>query len=516
MSQHRGVRVRKSLADIRVDIESHGLKRTLGPVHLVLLGVGCIVGAGIYVMTGTAAANYAGPAVLLSFVLAGLAAGFTALCYAELASTLPVSGSSYSYTYASLGEVAAWGIGWLLMLEYGLAGSALAAGLSGYLSSLLSDFGIVIPEVLLTPYINSEIVPGGLEFSTGNGVNLVAAICVGLVSLVLIRGVSESARVNAVMVVIKISVLVLFVAVGIFYVDPGNWTPFVPEHEGGFTYGAPGIFRGASILFFAYLGFETISTAALEAKNPQKDMPIGILGALVICTVLYIGVALVLTGLVPFRQLGVPDPIALAVDQMNVPFFTLAIKLGAVLGLSSVLLVNTYGHSRICFAMSQDGLLPKLFSSIHAKWQTPHRGTLFVAAITAIAAATLPISILGDLVSLGTASAFSIVAITVMWLRTNEPDLARPFRVPLGGIRIGRVWIGTVPVLALVFCLSMVGPVVIDIAIKAKDGQPIPAIILGIYMIVGIAFYRFYGLRNSRLRLLLQSEQGDQADSLNK
>jgi APA family basic amino acid/polyamine antiporter len=503
-----GKRFRKSLDDIHFDIQSNGLKRSLGPVHLVLLGIGCIVGAGIYVMTGTAAANYAGPAVLLSFILAGLACGFTGLCYAELASTLPVSGSSYSYTYASLGEVAAWSIGWLLMLEYGLAGSALAAGLSGYLSSLLGDFGIVIPEALRTPWITSTMTESGPIFASGGGINLLAAFCVGAVALVLIRGVAESATVNAIMVVIKIAVLLLFVSVGIFYVDSANWEPFIPESRGGFTYGEAGVFRGASVLFFAYLVFETISTAALEARNPQRDMPIGILGALAICTTLYLAVALVLTGLVPYQQLGVPDPIALAVDRIGIPTLTLVIKLGAVLGLTSVLLVNTFGHTRICFAMAQDGLLPKLFSSVHTKWMTPHRGTVFVAVGTAIAAATLPISILGDLVSLGTACAFSIVAMSVMWLRTNEPDLERPFRVPLGGMFIGRVWIGVVPVLALVFCLVMIGPVVIDIGLKAMRGEPLPAIVLGVYAMIGTVLYRQYGLRNSRLRKLAASTGG--------
>ncbi len=491
--------VRKPLADIRLDSETHGLKRSLGPIQLVLLGIGCIVGAGIYVMTGTAAANYAGPAVILSFLIAGTACAFTGLCYAELASTLPVSGSSYTYTYAALGEVFAWSLGWLLMLEYGLAGSALAAGLSGYLSSLLNDFGIHIPEAVRTPFVQSVMTSEGLKFATGGSVNLVAAASLGLVALVLIRGVSQSAAVNAVMVTIKIAVLLIFVGVGIFHIDTANWTPFIPENQGGFAYGMPGVIRAASVLFFAYLGFETVSTAALEARNPQKDMPVGILGALTICTLLYIAVALVLTGLVPYQQLGVPDPIALAVDHMGLPAFTLVIKVGAVLGLSSVLLVNTYGHSRICFAMSRDGLLPKLFSSIHTDWQTPHHGTLFVAAVAAIATAFLPISILGDLVSLGTACAFSIGAISVMWLRTAQPELKRPFRVPLGGIWIRGVWIGLVPMLALILCLAMVGPVLVDIVLKALAGDTIPATILGVYIVVGVLLYWRYGWRYSRL-----------------
>lgn len=499
----QGLLVRKPLADIRSDSEQHQLKRSLGPVQLVLLGIGCIVGAGIYVMTGSAAANYAGPAVVLSFLIAGFACAFTGLCYAELASTLPVSGSSYTYTYAALGEVFAWSLGWLLMLEYGLAGSALAAGLSGYFSSLLGDFGVHIPEMLRTPFIQSVTTPEGVRFTTGGGINLVAAASLGLVTLVLIRGITQSAAVNAVMVIIKIVVLLLFVAIGVFHVDPANWTPFIPESQGGFSYGEWGVLRAASVLFFAYLGFETVSTAALEARNPQRDMPIGILGALAICTLLYIAVALVLTGLVPYHALGVPDPIAIAVDRIGMPAFTLVVKLGAVLGLTSVLLVNTYGHSRICFAMSRDGLLPRLFSSVHAEWQTPHHGTMFVAAVAAVAAAFLPISILGDLVSLGTAFAFSIVAISVMWLRTTQPDLPRPFRVPFGGVRIGGIWVGVVPVLALLFCLLMVGPVFLDIIHKALVGEWVPAIILGVYLCFGLAFYLFYGVPNSRLRRTL-------------
>lgn len=495
----QGLLVRKPLADIRADSEQHRLKRSLGPVQLVLLGIGCIVGAGIYVMTGSAAANYAGPAVILSFLIAGFACAFTGLCYAELASTLPVSGSSYTYTYAALGEVFAWSLGWLLMLEYGLAGSALAAGLSGYLSSFLGDFGIHIPEALRTPFVQSVTTPSGVRFTTGGGINLVAAASLGVVTLVLIRGITQSAAVNGVMVTIKIAVLLIFVAVGVFHVDPANWTPFIPESQGGFAYGELGVLRAASVLFFAYLGFETVSTAALEARNPQRDMPIGILGSLALCTVLYIAVALVLTGLVPYLSLGVADPIAIAVDRIGMPALTLVVKLGAVLGLTSVLLVNTYGHSRICFAMSRDGLLPRLFSSVHTEWQTPHHGTMFVAAVAAVAAAFLPISILGDLVSLGTACAFSIVAISVMWLRTNQPEMERPFRVPLGGVWIGGVWIGVVPVLALVLCLSMVGPVLVDIVLKAIAGDRIPAIILGIYVVIGVVLYRSYGWRNSRL-----------------
>lgn len=495
----RGIGVRKNLADLRAESLNHDLRRSLGPIQLVLLGIGCIVGAGVFVMTGTAAAAFAGPAVTLSFVIAGVACAFTGLCYAELAAMLPASGSSYSYTYATLGEVYAWALGWLLMLEYGLAGSALAAGLAGYLSSLLADLGIVVPATARTPLIGSAMGPGGITFFVSGGVNLLAAVMPPLVAVVLVRGVSQSATVNAAMVALKLMVLLIFVGVGIGHVDPTNWHPFVPANEGGFSYGIAGVVRGASVLFFAYLGFETVSTAALEARNPQRDMPIGILGSLAICTILYMAVALVLTGIVPFRRLGVPEPIALAVDAIGWPALTVLVKLGAIFGLLSVLLVNTYGHSRVCFAMARDGLLPGTFSALHARWKTPLRGTATVAAVAAVAAATLPIAILGDLVSLGTASAFSIVAVSVMWLRSAHPELDRPFRVPLGGVRVRGRWIGTVPVLALLFCLAMVGPVIVDIALKAVRGEWVPLGILAAYVAAGVALYRLYGWRHSRL-----------------
>ncbi|KQN99445.1 MULTISPECIES: amino acid permease [Stenotrophomonas] len=490
---------RKSFEAVRADAERHGLQRKLGAWHLVMLGIGCIVGAGVFIMTGTAAANYAGPGVVLSFALAGLACAFTGLCYAELASTLPVSGSSYTYSYATLGEGFAWGLGWLLMLEYGLAGAALAVGVSGYLSSLLGDFGIIVPAALNTPLVQGVMTEVGLVFRISGGVNLLAALCVLGFAWVLIRGISQSAAVNTVMVVLKLSVLLLFVIVGAQYVDTANWTPLIPPNEGDFRYGMAGVLRAASVLFFAYLGFETVSTAALEARNPQRDMPIGILGSLVICTLLYVAVALVLTGLVPYRMLGVPDPIALAIDHIGQPAMALLIKVGAVAGLSSVLMVNTYGHSRICYAMSRDGLLPPLFAQVHPRFRTPHKGTLVVAGMAAIAAMLLPISILGDLVSLGVAFAFSIVAISVMWLRTHHAELPRPFRVPLGGVRIRGIWIGTVPVCALLLCLCMAGPVLYDIGAKAANGDVFPATILVLYLLAGVWIYARYGYRHSRL-----------------
>ncbi len=480
----------KSIETLQAEAKSHGLHRALGPMHLVLFGIGCILGAGIYVLPGTAAANFAGPAVMISFVIAGTACALTALCYAELASTIPVSGSSYSYCYAALGEVFAWGLGWILMLEYTLASSTLAVGFSSYLVSLLRDLGLVVPTWLSTPLVGGS---GGFSF------NLLAMLAIAAVTAVLCAGVRQSAGVNAFLVVVKVAVLAVVITVGVGAIDPGNWEPFIPPNEGEFAFGWPGIVRAASILFFAYLGFETVSTAASESLNPQRDMPIGILGALVVCTALYLAVAAVLTGVVPYRELGVADPVALAVDRMGHPGVAIFVKVGALMGLASVLLVNAYGQSRITFQMSRDGMLPGAFSHVHAKFLTPYRGIIVLGAVSAVCAAFFPIAMLADLVSLGAGLAFATVAFCTMWLRSTRPDLPRPFRVPLGGIQIGRAWIGIIPALALVLCIGMILPVLIDIGLQAAAGEPLMAIFLGIYVATGAVLYAVYGRRNSTL-----------------
>lgn len=490
---------RKSIEALQADAASHGLKRTLGPVHLVLLGIGCILGAGIYVMPGNAAAHFAGPAVMLSFVIAGTVCALTALCYAELASAMPVSGSSYSYCYAALGEVFAWGLGWVLLLEYGLAAATLAVGFSSYCSSLLHDLGFDVPRLLSTPFVQATSWSHGGAMVISDSINLVAALAIGVVTSVLIVGVRESAFVNTILVIVKVAVLLAVITVGVQAIDPGNWTPFIPPHEGDFAYGWPGIVRAASILFFAYLGFETVSTAASEARNPQKDIPIGILGALGVCTALYIVVAAVLTGVVPYRELGVADPIAVAVDRMGHPAFASLVKLGALMGLASVLLVNAYGQSRITFAMARDGLLPPLFCRLHPRFRTPHLGTIVLGAISAVSAALLPIQLLGDLVSLGAALAFSVVCLCTMWLRTTRPELERPFRVPFGGFHIGRIWIGYVPAVAMILCWATILSVMLDIILQARRGNPVPAAILGCYLLVGVMIYCTYGARRSTL-----------------
>lgn len=489
---------RKSIDVVVADTERAGLQRKLGAGSLLILGIANILGAGIYVMTGEAAASFAGPAVLLSFVLAALACGFTGLCYAELASVIPVSGSAYSYCYVTLGEGCAWALGWMVILEYVLSASAVAAGFAGYLTSLLGDIGVHVPAWLATSTITALQQDGHTVLANSGGINLVAALAVLAAACVLIVGVSQSALVNAVLVVIKVGVLVSFIAVGARYVDSAHWQPFLPANEGGFAYGWPGVLRAAAMLFFAYLGFETVSMAASETRNPRRDVPFGILGSLVVCTLLYVAAGAVLTGIVPFRELGVPDPVALAVDRMGWPWFAVLIKIGALTGLGSVLLANGYGVSRVAVNIGRDGLLPGLFARVHRTRRTPWLGNLTFGVIAAVLAALLPIGVLGDLICLGIASAFIVVCIAVMWLRSVRPELRGGFRVPLGGVWIGKAWIGTVPVLGIVLCLTMMAPVLGDMVQQVRRGDPLAALILAGYVLAGAFIYFFYGQRHAR------------------
>jgi APA family basic amino acid/polyamine antiporter len=544
--------IKKSVDQVQREAATHHLKRSLGPLNLVLFGIGCIIGAGIYVMTGNAAAIYAGPAVLLSFVVAGLACAFAGLCYAELASTFPVAGSAYTYSYTTLGEVFAWVMGWLLVLEYGVAASTVAAGWSGNVVSLLGNYGVVLPPEITTAFVQATPdATGHLIFSTGHGFNLIGAAGILLVTALLVIGVSESATVNNIVVVIKVGVLLVFIAYGFAFINVANYHPFIPPNQGGFTYGLPGIFRAASVVFFAYVGFEAVSTAAAESKNPQRDMPIGILGSLFVCTIIYMLVAAVLTGIVPFKELGVAAPIALAADRIGIPWFAILIKVGAIAGLTSVMLILTYGQTRVFYSMARDGLLPRPFAKVHQKFRTPWIGTIILGSLIAVAAAMLPITILGDLVSLGTAVAFGIVCLSTMWLRNQRPDLRRPFRVPLGGARVSKLgiivgstilglvllfafkvlfhsgwtgpgsivvlvvgalwllisirslkeklWVGVSPVLGIVGAIFMATPLIEDVVVKALGGDTLPAFILGGYILIGAAIYLLYGLSHSRL-----------------
>jgi APA family basic amino acid/polyamine antiporter len=484
--------IKKSVDQVQREAAGGHLKRSLGPVNLVLFGIGCIIGAGIYVMTGNAAANYAGPAVMLSFVIAGFACVFAGLCYAELASTMPVAGSAYTYSYTTLGEMFAWIMGWLLVLEYGVSAAVVAAGWSGNVVILLEHYGIHIPPQFTTPFVQAINHGGPLIFSAGHGLNLIAAGGILAVTCLLVLGVSESARVNNVVVAIKVGILLTFIVYGLGFIKIANYHPFIPANEGHFgVYGVSGIFRAASVIFFAYVGFEAVSTAAGEAKNPQRDMPIGILGSLIVCTVIYILTAAVLTGVAPFRELGVAAPIAFAAEKyIGIPWFSLLVTIGTIAGLSSVMLILTYGQSRVFFSMARDGLVPRAFARLHPKFRTPWIGTIILGVIIAIVSSLLPITILGDLVSLGTATAFAIVCISVLWLRKSRPDLPRPFRVPGGAV---------IPVLGVIMSAVMALPLLIDIVLKFTHGDRIPAYILGGYLLVGAAIYLFYGLWNSRL-----------------
>lgn len=499
--------IKKSVATIQKEAAQNHLKRSLGKWNLVSLGIGCIIGAGIFVMTGTAAAQYAGPAIILSFVAAGLACAFAGLCYAELASILPISGSAYTYTYATLGEVFAWVMGWLLVLEYGLAASTVAVGWSGYVVSFIAGFGAHIPvewttatgldlvqlpsgawkpatDVLLNETAASGVDVSTLARTTGI-INLPALLGIAGVTALLVRGVSESTTVNNVIVAIKMTVIIAFILLGVFYIDTSNWHPFIPANTGvDGEYGWSGVFRAASVIFFAYVGFEAVSTAAQEAKDPQKDMPFGILGSLVVCTVLYMCVAAVLTGVVNYKELNVPDPIAVAVDAIGLPWFAFIVKVGAIAGLTSVMLVLLYGQTRIFYIMSRDGLIPSFFSTVHSKFRTPWINTLVVGALVAIAAAMTPIGVLGDLVSLGTLVAFAMVCFSVLYLRKTQPELARPFRTPYSPL---------VPLCGIFSSLGLV------YAMFASESGKHMLHFLPWYLGAGALIYIFYGMKHSHL-----------------
>ena len=473
---------RKSVADIVGSAEEEGsqaLSKTLGATSITAMGIGAIIGAGIFVLTGTAAAQFAGPSITLSFVLGGIACAFVGLCYSELAAMLPVCGSSYTYTYATLGEIFAWIIGWDLILEYAMGAATVAVGWSGYIVSLLHNVGISIPPALAAaPGTVIRLADG----TTATGiVNLPAILIIAILTTLLVLGTKESARLNNIMVAVKLTVVVAFIALGVFFIKPANWHPFIPANTGEFgNFGMSGILRGSAVVFFAFIGFDAVSTAAQEAKKPQRDMPIGILGSLVICTVLYILVAGVLTGLVPYGELNVPDPIARGVDAIGLNWFSILIKIGALTGLTTVILVLLYGQSRIFFTMSKDGLLPPLFARVHPRLQTPHLSQILIGTIVAIVAALTPISVLGEMVSIGTLFAFILVCGAVIYLRRSDSGASRPFRVPA---------VPVVPVLGILFCLLLMA------------GLPLVTWVrLVVWLVIGLIIYVSYGRHHSTLR----------------
>jgi APA family basic amino acid/polyamine antiporter len=459
------------------------LKRVLGARALTMLGVGAVIGAGIFVLTGQAAAEHAGPAIVLSFVMAGVACAFAGLCYAEFAAMLPVSGSAYSYSYATLGEFVAWLIGWMLVLEYLFTASTVAVGWSGYFNSLLQSLGswfhvsLALPAALSTaPF---AIVDGSLR-ATGALINLPAVLIIAAVSCLAYVGIAQSAFVNSIIVAIKVVVILLFIGFGLQYVNPHNWHPFIPPAGGAGRFGFDGVVRGASIVFFAYVGFDAVSTAAQEAKNPQRDMPIGILASLLICTLLYIVVAAVLTGLLPYPQLGTPKPVSTALEAYpQLLWLKTVVEVGAIAGLSSVILVMLLGQSRIFYAMSRDGLIPGMFGRIHPKFQTPYVGGIVVGVAAATLAGLFPIGVLGDLVSMGTLLAFTTVCIGVLVLRYTRPELVRPFRVPFA---------------PLICMLGAVACFLLFLRSFVDNWHWMSA-----WIAIGLAIYFGYGFRNSRL-----------------
>ncbi|CAJ1001296.1 MULTISPECIES: amino acid permease [Bacillales] len=455
---------KKSISQMLEQTESkHGsLRKTLGAFDLTMLGIGAIIGTGVFVLTGVAAAKYAGPALVLSFVLAGLACVFAALCYAEFASTVPVSGSAYTYSYAAFGELVAWILGWDLILEYGVASAAVASGWSGYAQGLLAGFDIYLPTALTSAY----------DPAKGTIIDLPAVLITGVITALLMMGTRESARFNNLMVFIKVAVILLFLVVGVGYVKPDNWSPFMP-------FGFAGVATGAATVFFAFIGFDAVSTAAEEVRNPQRNMPIGIIASLLICTFLYIAVSLVLTGIVPFDQLNVKNPVAFAMQFVQQDWVAGFISLGAITGITTVLLVMMYGQTRLFFAMSRDGLLPGVFSRVNEKRQVPRQSTMIVGALVALFSGLLPLHKLAELTNIGTLFAFIVVSAGVMVLRKTNPGLRRAFRVPM---------VPLVPILAILFC----GYLIYSLPSSTKIG-------FLLWLVVGAVVYLAYGRRHSKL-----------------
>ena len=500
---------RKSIEQMHAENQSGELKKSLGAVNLVLLGIGCIIGTGIFVLTGRAAAEFAGPGIMISFVITGVLCALVAICYSELAAAIPVSGSAYSYSYASLGEFVAWIMGVLLLLEYGVAASTVAVGWSGYTTSLLHDLGINLPAALTAaPGVEvTDPVTGTVAIGV---MNVPAFIGICAVTALLTLGISESANVNNIVVAIKVTVVVAFIVIGFFYVNPANWSPLIPDQvpapppgsdmsmfgqiwtalgnvvtgqSRDSAYGVGGLIAAASTIFFAYIGFEAVSTAGAEAKNPARDMPIGILGSLIICTILYILTCAVLVGIVPYTELNDPAPIAKAVNAIGLPWFAFLVKVGAFAGLSSVMLVLLYGQTRIFYTMARDGLLPSVFAKVNQKTQTPILNTIVVGVIAAGFAGFTSLDFLGDTTNVGTLMAFMLICVTVVYLRFARPNMHRPFKIPTWAITI-------IAVLGATMCFLLVMSLMSS---EQTRNFFIP------YLVIGVLFYFVYGMWNSKL-----------------
>ncbi len=462
----------------------HTLRRSLGPINLVTLGIGAIIGAGIFVLTGTAAAQFAGPAIVLSFVVAGIGCVFAGLCYAEFASMIPIAGSAYTYGYTTLGELTAWVIGWALCLEYAFGAATVAVGWSGYVTSLLGYFGVRVP---FNPTPSLALTLFGHPFSAK--VDIFALCAIIVVTTILVVGVKESANFNSAAVMIKVSVVLFFIGIatifafGHWHHMMANWHPFIPKNLGHFgEYGWSGIMRGGSVVFFAYIGFDAVSTAAQEARNPQKDLPFGILGSLIICTILYIIVSGLLTGLKPYTSLNTPAPVADGAAAIGATWGVCLIDLGAIAGLASVMLVMILGQTRVLYTMSRDGLLPHWVGAIHPRFRTPWLVTIAVGVLVAFLAAFFNINFLGELVSLGTLLAFTIVCLGVWVMRKKQPDVPRPFRTP---------WVPFVPLMGILISLALM----VSSDTPAKIG-------FFSWLIIGLFIYFGYSIRHSKVQAM--------------
>jgi APA family basic amino acid/polyamine antiporter len=473
----------KSVEDLKAAGDTGELKRSLGPYALTAIGIGGIIGTGIFVLTGLAAAQHAGPAIVLSFVLAGIGCIFAGLCYAEFASMIPVSGSAYAYSYATLGEGVAWFIGWNLVLEYLFAASTVAVGWSRYLVKFLEQVNInFIPQALAMAPLDFSDEKG--FFATGAMLNVPAMFVVAVVTTILVLGIRQSSATNAVVVAIKVAIVLLVIVVGAYYINPDHWRPFIPENTGKFgAYGWSGILRASGVIFFAYIGFDAVSTAAQEAKNPQRDVPIGILASLIICTILYVLMSGVLTGLLPYPQLNDAAPVATALEaHAGLRWLSIPVTFGALAGLTSVILVMMLAQSRIFYSMSRDGLLPHAFRACHPEWKTPVFSTVLTGVCAGIMGGVLPLNVLGEIVSSGTLLAFVTVCIGVMVLRVTKPDLPRPFRMR---------WPWLCGIGGVLFCGAML------FSLFFEGGTLVR--IIG-WTIIGTAIYFLYGYKHSALR----------------
>ena len=479
-----GLWSKKNLSQLQDEAAAEGqgtLRRVLGASHLTLLGIGGIIGAGIFVLTGTAAAQFAGPAVVLSFILAGLGCLFAGLCYAELASMIPVAGSAYTYAYATLGELVAWIIGWDLILEYLFGAATVAVGWSGYLVALLEQIGLQLPAKWTQAPFMLQGAHHLVANPSGGTLNIPAMVIVLFMTGLLVIGIHESSRFNNVIVFVKVLIVLMVIGFGYFHVNVANWKPFLPENTGALGhFGWSGVVRGAAVVFFAYIGFDAVSTAAQEARNPQRDMPVGILGSLGVCTILYVLMALVMTGMAHYSELNVPHPVFVAITKAGPALAWLGylINLGAVAGLASVVLVLLLGQPRIFFSMARDGLLPSAFGKVHARFRTPYVTTLLTGVVCAVIAGIFPIGLLGELVSIGTLFAFVIVCAGVWMLRYNAPAADRPFRTP---------WVPLVPIAGMSICSFMMVLLPADTWVR-----------LAAWLAVGLVIYFTYGRRHSR------------------